>query len=93
MNAYQDARYEKHFLKQVVFRIDFLETVSNTQIFNKSIEKAIVEHFPVKGKDQIVRFNSLNVTIDLQKMESQTLMEKVLKEYKKNFLQLVAKAN
>lgn len=56
--------YKNCFLSQVVVRIDFLQFISNESAFSADIEKSILKVFPRKGKDQIVRFNSVNFTFD-----------------------------
>ena len=53
--------YKNSFLKQVIVRIDFLQFVPTTELFDSAIEEAIMKIFPKRGKDQIIRFNEVNV--------------------------------
>ena len=53
--------YKNSFLKQVIVRIDFLQFVPTTELFNPAIEEVILKIFPKRGKDQIIRFNEVNV--------------------------------
>lgn len=53
--------YKNSFLKQVIVRIDFLQFVPTTGLFNSAIEEVILKIFPKRGKDQIIRFNEVNV--------------------------------
>lgn len=56
--------YRNSFLSQVIVRIDFLGFVQSPSAFEESIEKEILRIFPRRGKDQIIRFNSVNVVFN-----------------------------
>lgn len=56
--------YSKNFLSQVIARVDFLQFTSTQLAFCSEVEQKILVHFPRKGKEQLVRFNSINVTFD-----------------------------
>lgn len=64
MPNYSSVSYKNSFLNQVIVRIDFLPFVPTAMTFNENIEKEILKIFPRRGKDQIIRFNSINVVFD-----------------------------
>lgn len=64
MPDYSSICYKNSFLNQVIVRVDFLQFVPTSMTFNESIEKEILKIFPRRGKDQIIRFNSINVVFD-----------------------------
>lgn len=53
--------YKNSFLNQVIIRIDFLQFVPTTELFDLTIEEVILKIFPKRGKDQIIRFNEVSV--------------------------------
>lgn len=58
-------KYRKTFLDQVIIRIDFHETIlHNDDIFTTEFERTILDSYPKREKDRIIRFNSVNVVID-----------------------------
>lgn len=64
MAEYSSIYYKNSFLNQVIVRIDFLQFVPTSMTFDESVEKEILKIFPRRGKDQIIRFNSINVVFD-----------------------------
>lgn len=64
MPNYSSVSYKNSFLNQVIVRIDFLQFVPTAMTFNENVEKEILKIFPRRGKDQIIRFNSINVVFD-----------------------------
>ena len=64
MANFENINYSINFLNQVIMRSDFLEFIPNDNIFNLELEKVILQNFPRRGKDQIIRFNSINVVFD-----------------------------
>ena len=64
MQEYSSICYKNSFLNQVIVRIDFLQFVPTDMTFYESIEKEILKIFPRRGKDQIIRFNSISVVFD-----------------------------
>lgn len=64
MADYSSTCYRNSFLSQVIVRIDFLGFVQSSFAFDESIEKEILRIFPRRGKDQIIRFNSVNVVFN-----------------------------
>ena len=60
MPEYSSICYKNSFLNQVIVRIDFLQFVPTDMTFDESVEKEILKIFPRRGKDQIIRFNSIN---------------------------------
>lgn len=43
---------------------DFAQFIQTNMVFDENIEKEILKIFPRRGKDQIIRFNSINVVFD-----------------------------
>lgn len=64
MPDYSSISYRNNFLNQVIIRADFLQFVPTSMAFSDSVEKEILKNFPRRGKDQIIRFNSINVVFD-----------------------------
>lgn len=64
MADYSSTCYRNSFLSQVIVRIDFLGFAQSSSAFEESIEKEILRIFPRRGKDQIIRFNSVNVVFN-----------------------------
>lgn len=64
MKEYSSVYYKNSFLSQVIVRVDFIQYVTTPMVFNESIEREILKIFPRRGKDQIIRFNSINVIFD-----------------------------
>lgn len=64
MPDFNSTCYKKNALNQVIVRVDFLQYVQSNNAFCESIEKEILRIFPNRGKDQIIRFNSLNIVFD-----------------------------
>lgn len=64
MPDYSAICYKNSFLNQVIVRVDFLQFIPTNMVFCDSIEKEIIRIFPRRGKDQIIRFNSINVVFD-----------------------------
>ena len=64
MQEYSSICYNNSFLNQVIVRIDFLQFIPTNTTFNEIVEKEILKIFPRRGKDQIIRFNSINVVFD-----------------------------
>ena len=64
MANFESINYSTSFLDQVIVRSDFLEFIPTNSIFDLELEKVILQKFPRRGKDQIIRFNSINVVID-----------------------------
>ena len=56
--------YKNSFLNQVIVRVDFAQFIQTNMVFDANIEKEILKIFPRRGKDQIIRFNSINVVFD-----------------------------
>ncbi len=64
MQDYSGICYVNTFLSQVIIRIDFLQYLQSEAIFNADIEKEILSIYPKRAPDQLIRFNSINVTFD-----------------------------
>ncbi len=64
MQEYSSICYKNSFLNQVIVRIDFLQFIPTNTTFNEIVEKEILKIFPRRGKDQIIRFNSINVSVN-----------------------------
>ena len=61
---YSNVNYKKTVLSQVIVRLDFFEFIDERQLFCDNIEMIIMKSFPIKGKQQIVRFQMTNFTIN-----------------------------
>lgn len=64
MAEYSSIYYKNSFLSQVIVRIDFFQYIPTSMFFEENFEKEILKIFPRRGKDQIIRFNSINVAFD-----------------------------
>lgn len=64
MLEYSAVCYKNSFLNQVIVRVDFAQFIQTNMVFDANIEKEILKKFPRRGKDQIIRFNSINVVFD-----------------------------
>jgi len=63
MTNYDSIKYKKSFLNQVIMRLDFLQFAPTNQVFANDIDKSILNFFPRRGMDQIIRFNEINFVI------------------------------
>ena len=85
MSEYSKVCYPKTFIDQVIFRLDFLQYIPNDLLFTDELEKEINKSFPRKKKDQILRFNSINVQFDTSNNglpnANGTIIEGLQKEY------------
>lgn len=61
MSEYSSICYKNSFLKQVIVRVDFTQFIQTNIVFDANIEKEILKIFPRRGKNQIIRFNSINM--------------------------------
>ena len=77
--------YKNSFLSQVIVRLDFLQNVSSNIVLDTDLEKEIIQYFPRKGKDQIIRFNSIKVELisnhDSAPNANKTVIEGIQREY------------
>ncbi len=64
MSEFSSICYKNSFLNQVIVRVDFLQFIPTESTFSPTIEKEILKVFPHRGKDQIIRFNSINVVFN-----------------------------
>lgn len=64
MLNYSSICYKNSFLNQVIVRVDFAQFIPTNMVFDEIIEKEILKTFPLRGKDQIIRFNSINVVFN-----------------------------
>lgn len=67
---YSEKCYEKTALSQVLIRLDILEFIDSNSLFSDAIEKNILPFFPIKGKQQLISFNTVNVTVDSQSKQT-----------------------
>ena len=85
MLDYSSICYRNSFLNQVIVRIDFVQFIQTNMVFDESIEKEILKIFPRRGKDQIIRFNSINVVFDQKNKglpnTNGEIMEGIQREY------------
>lgn len=61
--------YNKNFINQVIVRVDFLKLISNEVISSAPFVQSIIEYFPRRGKEQILRFNTVGLAITPEKMK------------------------
>lgn len=76
--------YKRSFLAQVIIRIDFLQIVPNEIIFQEDIEKAIKKYFPISGKYQVVKINTINVSFNSKNAKADatgSMQEGLQREY------------
>lgn len=85
---YSTTYYKNNFLNQVIVRVDFVQFILNNVVFDHVIEKEILKVFPRRGKDQIIRFNSINVFLDSKNSSLQNanneIAEGIQREYFSN---------
>lgn len=56
--------YDRSCISQVIIRLDFLEYIDNSILFESPLEKEVLKSFPKKGMRQLLRFQTMNVTTD-----------------------------
>lgn len=61
MKDYEDAIYNKHFIKQVICRIDFMDFLSSETISSPDITTSIKTHFQRVDADQILQYKLVDV--------------------------------
>lgn len=54
-------KYNRNFIRKVIFRIDFLDFIRSEDIFTSDLVSAIKKSYPNKGIDQVMRFNIINL--------------------------------
>lgn len=85
MMDYSSICYKNNFLNQVIVRVDFFQFIQTNMVFDEIIEKEILKIFPRRGKDQIIRFNSINVVLDTKNNNLQNanneIAEGIQREY------------
>lgn len=59
MINYDSIEYKNNILHQVIIRVDFTQFIATELVFNSTVDKEILNHFPNKGMAQIVRYNTL----------------------------------
>ena len=90
MLDYSSICYRNSFLNQVIVRIDFVQFIQTNMVFDESIEKEILKIFPRRGKDQIIRFNSINVVFDQKKQWFCLMLTvKLWREYRESTLLMI----
>jgi uncharacterized protein (TIGR04255 family) len=58
---YNEIKYARNFIKQVICRIDFLEFLTNESITNPDVIRCIRTAFPVTTMQQIMKFNNIGI--------------------------------
>jgi len=61
MTQYDDTKYPRNFIKQVICRIDFLDYIEEEFLFDTTVVSEIIKSYSMKEKDQIMRFNMINI--------------------------------
>lgn len=74
---YKAIKYTNSLISQVICRIDFLDIMTNGDIFDVSVISEITKNFTRKEMDQVIRFNFVNVTDSNDRAES-TLSNKTI---------------
>lgn len=64
MTDYSEVCYKNTFLNQVIIRVDYHQFLPTESVFDPIIEKAIVNLYPRRRPDQLIRFNAINVVFD-----------------------------
>lgn len=62
---YRTINYKNSFISQVICRVDFLEMLSNDEVFEPSVISEITKNFTRKEMDQVIKFNFMNVNAPL----------------------------
>ena len=79
---YDDICYERPCLSQVIIRLDFLEYIEIEVLFGSDMEKEILYSFPKKGKQQLIRFQTMNIIADPNETRAeQTTRDGVQQEF------------
>ena len=73
-------KYKNNFLKQVIIRLDFLNFVETEDLFDSIIIQKIMAKFPHKQKDQITRFNQIELN------EESTVKKKMIEGMQQTYL-------
>ena len=58
---YKGIKYNRNFIKQVIFRIDFLEFLPTESIMSSDVVRQIRRVFPVTTMQQVVKFNNIGI--------------------------------
>lgn len=61
---YSNICYKNSCLSQVIIRLDFLEFINSKCLFNEDVEKVLLPNYPKMGMQQIIRFQTMNFTVD-----------------------------
>jgi uncharacterized protein (TIGR04255 family) len=73
---YDTIQYDKHFLKQVIFRADFTEFLSNEDleaIIDKQTKNFILKSFPNTTLERDIKINTLRITENTSPNEHPTI--------------------
>lgn len=54
-------KYKRHFIQQMICRIDFLDYLENEIVFDEKVNREIRKDFPNVGKDQQINFRTIDV--------------------------------
>lgn len=63
-NLYDNIKYSRSFLSQVIFRIDFAAPLENEVVFHPQIISVIEELFPKSSMQRLIRFGGIEVQVD-----------------------------
>ncbi|MDO9523477.1 MAG: TIGR04255 family protein [Methanocorpusculum sp.] len=64
MSNYNGIKYKNNFIKKVICRVDFVETLSNESISDQKLDLSIKESYQYKKMDQRVRVNLIDIMND-----------------------------
>ena len=68
---YSKICYKRSFLSQVIVRTDFLKFIPSELLFSETVLNNIVDKFPQKGMQQVMRFEDVNVIINQNESTTQ----------------------
>lgn len=82
---YASVCYKKSCISQVIIRIDFLEFIDSKALFDEDIERSLIVNFPKKGMQQIIRFQTMNFTVDPSGAKTEGSTQEGLQQEFSNF--------
>lgn len=77
---FDDVCYKRSCLSQVIIRFDFFEFIDANILFGSEVEKEILNSFPKKGMQQIMRFQTMNVIADSKFTKSEQMTREGLQQ-------------
>ena len=79
-------RYKRTALSQVIIRLDFHEFIDNNKLYCDEVENAILPSFPRKGMQQLIKFQTMNVTFNpIGSKTENTTIDGIQQEFSNTF--------